>query len=429
MTISRRRFLGGLAATTLAAPFYRLLEQEAYASTTPGTAQRLLVFFTPNGTVHHLRRPTGSGTSFAFPSGSVLEPLQAIRDKIVLIDGLDFHEASNHEGGMHAMLTGKGGSGDVGAGASVDQYIAAQIGGASRFPSLPLAVQTSAWGGSNQTRMTYAAGGGFVTPDDNPANTYQRLFGSLGGDASARTRRLRRKRSVLQLASADLADLRGRLGTVEQTKLDKHIASLAQLENGLVDDSTCNTPLEPVLSSNKDDHGVFDEVGRAQMDLMVAALACDHTRVASLQWSHTVGPHVLSFLPGVSAGHHTLSHAGDGDTAGLEALRTCERWFSEQFVYLVDKLDRTADPVNGGSLLDSTLVVWAKEMGDSRLHVCEDVPFVLAGSAGGRFETGRYLRYNGEPHNHLLVSICQALGLSNQTYGAAFGTGPLPGLA
>ena len=32
-----------------------------------------------------------------------------------------------------------------------------------------------------------------------------------------------------------------------------------------------------------------------------------------------------------------------------------------------------------------------KELGDSRLHVCEDVPFVIAGSANQRFRTGRYL--------------------------------------
>ena len=72
-------------------------------------------------------------------------------------------------------------------------------------------------------------------------------------------------------------------------------------------------------------------------------------------------------------------------------------------------------------------MVWAKEMGDSRAHVCTDVPFVLAG--GGAFTAGRYLRTNGASHARLLVSICQAMGLATTTFGnPATGAGPLPGL-
>jgi hypothetical protein len=72
-------------------------------------------------------------------------------------------------------------------------------------------------------------------------------------------------------------------------------------------------------------------------------------------------------------------------------------------------------------------VVWAKEMGDSRAHVCTEVPFVLAG--GGAFTPGRYLRTGGAAHAKLLVSICQAMGLVNTTFGnPAAGSGPLAGL-
>jgi len=74
-------------------------------------------------------------------------------------------------------------------------------------------------------------------------------------------------------------------------------------------------------------------------------------------------------------------------------------------------------------------VLWAKEMGDSRAHVCTDVPFVLAG-AGGCFKLGQYLSFEGEPHNKLMVSLCHAMGLSNDSFGeASFGAGPLPGIA
>jgi hypothetical protein len=149
------------------------------------------------------------------------------------------------------------------------------------------------------------------------------------------------------------------------------------------------------------------------------------TRVASVQFSHTVSPTVPSWL-GISEGHHSLSHSDDNNLEGIAQFVTAERWFAEQFSYLLDKLAETPDPA-GGYLLDRTLVVWAKELGDSRLHDCKSVPFVLTG--GGHFKTGRYLDFGGASHTKLLVSICQAMGLSTQVFGdPAKGSGPLDGL-
>ena len=76
------------------------------------------------------------------------------------------------------------------------------------------------------------------------------------------------------------------------------------------------------------------------------------------------------------------------------------------------------------------LGIWVRELGDSRLHVCESVPFVIAGSAGGRFQTGRYLNYGNVSHSQLLVSLCQAFGMGLNTFGDPnTGEGPLGGLA
>ncbi len=104
----------------------------------------------------------------------------------------------------------------------------------------------------------------------------------------------------------------------------------------------------------------------------------------------------------------------------------CERYFAEQFAYLLDQLKKTPDPL-GGMLIDNTQVLWCKELGDSRLHDSNSVPFVLAG--GKYFKNGRYLKFAGAPHQKLLVSVCQSLGLENQTFGdPSKGTGPLDGL-
>ena len=75
------------------------------------------------------------------------------------------------------------------------------------------------------------------------------------------------------------------------------------------------------------------------------------------------------------------------------------------------------DPVTGAPLLDSTVVLWAKEMGDSRAHVCQGVPFVLAGSGNGFFSPGRLVDLAGGTHDSVLTSIANAFGVDIEQFG------------
>lgn len=425
-TLRRRHLLHGLGIGLVAAPFLNLLS--APRTRAEGlAARRLIVFFSPNGTVPQHWRPEGTETDFTFPAGSILEPLTGVQDKLIVVDGLDFFGADNHEGGMAAMLTGSGGAADESAGLSIDQYVAGKIGQDTRFASLEFGVQTSAWGASIQTRMSYSGPGAYVSPDDDPGHVYGRLFGDfMGGDAAADALRARRQR-VVDLLVDEATALRARLGTEERPKLDAHLEALAKVEKGLMGGAGCAAP-EPPAALAVGDNASFPGITTAQIDMMVTALACDMTRVASLQCSHTVSPTVPTWLD-IAEGHHSLSHIDDANVAGVAQFVAAERWFAEQFAYLVQRLADTPEADMQGSMLDNSVVVWAKEMGDSRLHTCKGVPFVLAGGASGRWKTGRYLQVGGESHGKLLVSLCQAMGLETATFGnPAGGTGPLPGL-
>ena len=101
--------------------------------------------------------------------------------------------------------------------------------------------------------------------------------------------------------------------------------------------------------------------------------------------------------------------------AGVADFVAAERWLSRQFATFLDMLAETPDAAGDGSLLDTSTVVWCKELGDGRLHDYRSVPFVLAG--GGHFAPGRYIDCGGQPHQKLLVSLCHAMGLSNETFG------------
>jgi hypothetical protein len=424
----RRQFTAGLGVSLLASPLLRLLSGEAHAAT-PGP-RRLLVVFTPNGTVHRHWRPTGADSDFTFPAGGMLEPLNRHRPNLLVLDGLDFVDADNHDPGMAHMLTGSGTARDVTGGMSIDQYVASQLGEGTRFKSLEFGVQTSLWGAARSTRMSYSAPGLFVSPEDVPVNAYQRLFGPLTGGASALEKQVRRRKSLLDLARTDLNALAQRVGAEEKQRLDQHLEALRQTEKGLTGPTIvdgCALPETPI-SVNAQANAQFPLVGRMQMDMMVSALACGMTRVASLQWSHTIAPQVFTWT-GASEAHHELSHKDDANTAGIQDFVKCERWFAEQFAYLLDALKARPDLENGGTLLDSTIVLWAKELGDSRLHNCRSVPFVVAGGARSGFRFGRYLRYTNAPHQKLLTSICRALGLPLETFGdAARSMGTLDGL-
>lgn len=428
--LSRRRLLAG-ASGLLGIGALGFVEQLAglslgRAQAQAGGVKRLVLFFSPNGTVHRHWRPSGEGTSYAFPAGSILEPLTGLERELIVLDGIDFKGVSNHEGGMAAMLTG-GGADTVSQGQSVDQFIASQLPPESPFSSLELGVGTDAWGAGVQTRMLYSAGHDFVHPDQDPVNVYKRVFGAIAGEPAEVDANMRRKKSVLDVLRSELKALRNRVGAHEHAKLDAHLEALRRMEGGVMGTAGACDAAAPVMQLDPNDHKNFADITRAQTDLLVSALACGMTRVASLQLSHTVGPHVFSWL-GLSEGHHSLSHMDDSNTAGVADFVKAERWLSEQFRYLVDQLALLPEPGADGSLLDHTLLVWVKELADGRLHDNNSVPFVIAGG-GAALQRGRYLKLGGEPHQKLLVTLCQAMGLATEEFGETqHGTGVLPGV-
>ena len=425
--ISRRNFVAGLGAGIVASPFVNILNNRAYAQPRQGP-RRLMVFFSPDGIVPQLWRPEGNENDFRFPENNLLAPLTPHKDDLLVLEGIDFLTGDNHEGGMAAMLTNGNGPGTNGM--SVDQVIAGHIGADDRFPSMEFGVLTDPWGASIQTRMCYSAAGQYIHPDADPRSVYRRMFGAVSQDAQVLENIGLRRRSILDMIVGDLNGLHRRLGQIERVKLERHLDAIRSVERELFpeNDAACQTPPAPGRI-NKDDYAAVPQLLRSQIDLAVTALACEMTKVTTIQLSHTVSPVVFSWA-GNTDGHHALSHTPDNDQANLNQLIAADQWCAEQFGYMIDQLQATPNPAGDGSLFDDTLIIWVKELGDSRAHVCRSVPFVMAGSAGGLFRTGRYLQYNGVSHSQLLVSLCQAFGMEINTFGdPTTGEGGLEGLS
>ena len=159
------------------------------------------------------------------------------------------------------------------------------------------------------------------------------------------------------------------------------------------------------------------------MDIATHILACDVTRVLTLQLSYAFSNVTHTWL-GHSSAHHTMSHDGMDRRTELQAI---DNWYAKQVAYLLGKLDAVNEGT--GTLLDNTLVVWGRELG-STAHRMERVPFILAGKAGGALRTGRFLSYDKQEHAKLLVSVAQLMGLStaNTVGNRQTSAGPLAGL-
>jgi hypothetical protein len=235
---------------------------------------------------------------------------------------------------------------------------------------------------------------------------------------------------VLDYLAADVGRLSAEVSGSDRARLERHFEYLREVEARLDAQtrslSQCQIPTRPTPPPLANDS--YPAHGDMQMDLLVLALACNQTRVASLQWSRSLSPIRFTWL-GINDEHHALSHKPDGDAASRESLTLINQWYAGRFASLIEKLERYDE--GEGTLLDNCLVLWCNELAKGNDHSRENAPYVLAGRAGGALKTGRFLRYGGHvPHNNLLVSLLNALDIPDSTFGRPeWCTGALSGLS
>jgi hypothetical protein len=242
---------------------------------------------------------------------------------------------------------------------------------------------------------------------------------------------------VFDLTLRELERLHGRLGIEDRLKLEAHIASVRDIEDRLSSAADAGNPdgtfagcVAPTgdRDVNLLDDSTLQETGHLQMDLAVAALACDQTRILSLQWNYAESEHLFPFLE-LSRNHHMISHDWQG-TTGFNEYGQIHVWFAEQMAYLLGKL--ASYPEGEGTLLDNTVVFWGSEIGESTQHDLTRMPYMLAGGGALGLRTGRVMDYKSDPQDNkrLLVSLAQLMGASEVTsFGDPSGaTGDLSGL-
>ncbi|MCA9545027.1 MAG: DUF1552 domain-containing protein [Myxococcales bacterium] len=434
--LDRRRFLQAGAGSLLALPLLQAGRAFGQPATPP---RRLLVWFTPNGVNPETWFPAPGSTERDFTLGQVLTPLRRHQQRLIVTQGIDMLSPAMgpgepHQAGMGAVLTGThlqpgdfvGGDGTLAGwadGVSVDQLIARQIGADTRVPSLELGVRVA--GSEVRHRINYAGPANPLPPNEVPRAVYARLFSALDPADPALAARLNSRRSALDAVRRQFALVRGQVGAADRARLDAHASLVRDIERRLsAEAAACVAPDQPPLF-NPGDEDHMAQATELMVDLAVAALACDQTRVITLQLSSGANnirfPHLSS-----TQDDHQLSHAGPGDAMARAEWARRKVWYATQFARLLDLLE--AIPEGDGTLLDHTQILWCSELAQGNSHSHANMPFLLAGGGAG-WATGRYLRFEGRAHNDLLLSLARAFGVGVDAVGRReLVRGPLPGL-
>ncbi len=444
--LSRRAVLRG-AGVCMALPFLEAM-RPSRASAAAATPQRFFALFYPNGTDPRRWDPEAGALSEAslpvclqdllgYEAEGIWPAGAGILSDVTVVTGIDHSGVatdihipsmglSAHKGEANNFTPPE---------PTLDQYLADHLRGDAPYRNLAL----SATGSTDiaQGNISFKPGGQPESVYRNPRQLFDTLFaGDTGVDDAAAEAARRRQTSVLDLVLADAHSLHARLGSEDRARLDQYLESVNELERQVtsVPTASCTKPATPATA------GDWHTKAKFFIDLAVVAMACDKTRVVTLQYSDSWGVNYSDYALGEgieSVGDwsdHFISHKLDDndratDLDGLdrtEAMRIADarvlatsRFKVRRYAYLVNALKSVATPT--GTLLDESLVLYASENGDGDSHSRKRMPVLIAGHAGG-FQTGRAVAATDKPTGSLHASIISRFGLDVGTYGNPGGT-------
>jgi Protein of unknown function (DUF1552) len=435
-SFSRRRFLRGLGVC-MALPAFesfsplRLLGTPATAAAGGAAATtapiRMAFLQVPNGIIPGSWWPAGEGGK-DFALSPTLQPLEKIRHEMQVICGLDdlSANAGPDGGGDHAraggtFLTGvrikKTSGADIYAGTSIDQVVAEKIGHLTRFRSLELSCEPnnrksgdcdSGYSCAYEYNMAWRSPTQPLAPEANPRLVFERLFGT--GSPNQRVQNLKRRqmeeRSILDFVMEDTSAINAKMSGRDRQKFDQYLTSVREIEQRIeraehlpVPDLQMDTPAG--IPANTGEHI------QLMFDMLHLAFQTDSTRIASLLISKEGSDRLFPEI-GVMGGHHILSHHR-GNPEIIAQLAKIDLWYIQQLGKFLDKMEATKD-VDGSSLLHNSMILYGSGNADGNRHTHHDLPIMVAGSGGGRFKTGRYVKVDAKPLTNLFLNMADNMG-------------------
>jgi hypothetical protein len=431
--LARRDLLRGLGLGVGCLPLLGASELWAAPSTAP---RRLLIVMNTNGYRQAYWKPRpGDLMTQTLPDSCT--PLERLKQDIIFCPDMaqPAYGGGGHGSYVSCLASGPNdnkGEYRVPFTPTIDQIVGpglAQAANLSRA-TLPLGIQIA--GGNAgifpSKRMCWKDRNTPITPEENIYASYADVFagkpgGAAGNDGAVQSL-MAHKKSLLDYVGKSLERWKGRLGTDDRQVVDSHLQSVRDLENQLstprLDATQCGAdagmPLDVKSAGN------YPTLFKLSLDLMVAAIRCDVTRVVTLAPCDASGSNISfkSAVPEANRGWHSMGHSPT--SGGVDNKRFADKWLMGQFAALIDRLKAVPEP--GGTLLDSTIVLWANHMEEGANHNSQKTPWMLAGNVDRYFKLGQCAPSTSRPVNGVLYHICHALGFPVEFVGTrAFGGG------
>lgn len=361
--------------------------------------------------------------------------------KLSLLRGVDFLPETNHnDGGMLGNFNASvaNSAKELAAVPTIDQVIARSKAFYAQSPNLRSLHLSPGIANTFSFTNEGKEGGPVrqVQARTNPLLAFFDVFGAPVGKAG--------DDKLVDKVLADYKSLRShpRLGASDKQQLEEHLSLLTELQGRLQTKvpQGCVLPAQPRSIANDRAGGNLAKVDdikdtfKAMVDIVIAAIRCDITRVVTFDLRQAIG-----VIGGKSVGFyhgedfpgswHGAAHSW-GQADADRTLLAINQWIAtDVFTPIVKALDVAESA--GRTFLDNSVVYWGNELGFN--HINNSVPALLAGSAGGKLRTGQYLDYSdwqsrlffgqydgaviqGLAHNRLLVTLLQAMGLQAADY-------------
>lgn len=236
-------------------------------------------------------------------------------------------------------------------------------------------------------------------------------------------KRLRLRQSILDHVTGQIDAITPRLGTDDASKLDEYLTSVRDVESRLQvapppdPTSGCGAATAPAATLT------FPEHTQAMLDVLVLALRCDATRVATYSMDYGFGNKDFDFLGLGSFRHHNLSHSGTTPEI-IGHHKAIVTWYMEQIAYFLGQMSAVDD--GGVSLLDNSVLYIGSDVGDGWSHSHAGLPIMVAGGGAGALNPGRLIDGTGVTYTSVLMALAQAMDANVPSFASE--TAPFTGL-
>ncbi len=253
-----------------------------------------------------------------------------------------------------------------------------------------------------------------VTPEINPRQLFERLFGA--GTPSQRKQNLalrkEQQRSILDFVQNDSLALAKEVSGRDRDKLDEYFTSVRDIEQRIErgEQTRQGVPSPDTEEPPPGIPKVFSQYVRLMYDMLHLAFQTDSTRIATFMLNGDGSNRDFREI-GINEGHHSLSHHRN-DPETMKKVAKIDHWYVEQLTYFLAKMENTKD-VDGNSLLHNSMIVYGSGHNDGNRHTHDNLPIILAGAGGGTLTPGRYVKHSPAPMTNLYLSLIDRMGVKN----------------